>query len=250
MKAPARFIVPMVAVAIVGLAGASSDVRSADDFSLAHQEAAQASPRATPQGTTTVIHSSGGFVQTSQIDDVSSVGIYAVLASNNDVSQVLLTYSASYYDPDSQSCVQNDDLTITCSYTRTVFDLAIGPIGPTDMEISKTAARLVTDLANHPGIPLSRCVVDGVAGTFTCTDLELTGTIDLSWASTRDFERVTRGSVLTRSGPNTIKTSGAFTERSADAQGTVLGRPHVSSFGTANIGSNIGATIEILRPPR
>jgi hypothetical protein len=203
---------------------------------------------------------SGGNAEASAYTQYSSFNLNVFENTSGTTRTAQLFVSGNGSDPTSQVCVTDNYCTAYdysqpypwpctawqpytyCSYTRTYSEYGFGQIPSGDFQVGKHGAHLSTNLANDPGLYVTRCASDTVAGTYSCTSG--IGTIDVTWADNGNFQSenddTSTSKYSTPYSTYTTKTSGKSTSSSANVSGTVLGTP-VNAQGT--IGQSKGKSV-------
>ncbi|NOU13501.1 MAG: hypothetical protein HOO92_05955 [Methylococcaceae bacterium] len=165
----------------------------------------------------------GQSVGTSYVDSMNVQFLEVLKNTVDGVASAFLVFQQTSDDPTSQLCTQDPTLGMTCVYTRRTYDMASGDVAGNDLTVGGTTAHLTTDITNSANWYFSRCVVDNLTGSMTCTNTPTTGLFDVTFAKTSKNYNKYNGVVETKTGPQIVRTSGNQQQYSANSAGTLLG---------------------------
>jgi hypothetical protein len=198
--------------------------------------------------TTTVTRtfSAGQAIDVGWADELSQGYVLAATDNTTRVASAFLTGTQVLFDPTSQVCVTDPLLGSFCHYTRVSYDSIYANFNPQDVTISGNTAQLKTDLAAATNLTFTRCTFDEATLATTCVDMP-PATISLQWRKTNTDYTKSVGITATKTGPQTVRVSGARAFYSADVSGNFVGTQLQHKSGS--MGTSTTLTIDVTRTP-
>jgi hypothetical protein len=198
--------------------------------------------------TTTVTRTftAGQAIDVGWADELSQGYLLAATDNTNRVATAFLTGTQLQFDPTSQVCVTDPLLGSYCHYTRVSYDSLYANFNPQDVTISGNTAQLKTDLAAATNLTFTRCTYDDTTAVTTCVNIP-SGTISLQWRKTNADYTKSVGVTATKTGPQTVRVSGARAFYSADTSGNFVGTQ--LQHKTGSMGTSTTLTIDVMRTP-
>lgn len=209
----------------------------------------------TAQSLVTHISWSGAAATVSGWDPTSS--FYLEVNENNDGAW--LWFNRSSVDPTSWKCTTMSyppkDPSFPppppfewCRYTRTTWEYGSGPIAGKDFVANGAGAHLATTIGTAGAFWTERCSYDNETYDYSCSSNTLTGDIAIDWRRDNVASGFQNGVAEKRMGKWLYRTSGQYSQDSADASGSFLGATVASKGSMSQTRGSLVAKDMVLPP--
>ncbi len=234
---------------VLALAAGCVDGGRTDEASLALTGSGSGSSTGSGSGAATVFHSTwnGRMANVGTSNGIDSYSVDAYEYTGASTRVVFLDFWFSGPDPSSQVCYTYSDGWGTytyCYYTAFINEYGWGVIPSSDFQIDPNSAHL--NVTTDASYFISKCTWSWVDWSYNCT----TGgseTFDLRWNNNHQFSSESNGTTRMTSGVFSIQTEGAYSQTSADTNGTAFGTTLSAVPGSLSDSRSTNVTRDVLQ---